>query len=131
MRKVKSVIWVSPNDCIPPHGLDMQSSRDYNKVDMLTEEFKKNGFDLNMPALVGYPLNGKIQLLSGTHRLLAAANAGIKIPVAMWLRSYVERLWGTESWVTLIEDMPVTKLLELEYEHEKDMSKFEPVILEY
>jgi hypothetical protein len=114
MRKVRQYIWVDPKDCIPPHGLDMESKRDYEKVERLTKEFKANGFDLNMPALVGYPLEDKIQLLSGTHRHLAAIKAGIKLPITLWLRSDVERMWGTELWVGLIDDIPVKKLEAME-----------------
>lgn len=110
MRKVKQYIWADPDDCFPPHGLDMESRRDYEKVERLTREFKANGFDLNMPALVGYALDGKIQLLSGTHRHLAAKQAGIKLPITLWLRSDVERMWGTELWANVIEDIPVKDL---------------------
>jgi hypothetical protein len=114
MNKHKVLLWVDADDCDPPHGLDMQSKHDYLKVAMLAEAFVTNGFDRNCAALVGYPLNGRIQLLSGTHRHLAAKQAKTKLPVTLWLRSYVEALWGTEQWDLLIEDISVNNLLEYE-----------------
>lgn len=113
MRKAQFFVWLHPDDCTPPHGLDMQSRRDANKVDMLREAFLKDGFNMSMPALVGYPKDGKIQLLSGTHRHMAAQQAGILLPVTMWLRDDVERLWGTDEWSRLIQDIPVNNLKEL------------------
>lgn len=112
-RRAKVFVLVLPDDCEPPHGLDLKSAHDADKVAWLTEEFRQNGFDYNQPALVGYPLgNGKIQLLSGTHRHLAAKQAGIKLPVTLWLRSDIERMWGTELWLKVIEDIPVKDLEE-------------------
>lgn len=110
----KVLVWVDPSDCDPPHGLDMQSKHDHTKVAMLTEVFQATGFDRNCAALVGYPLNGRIQLLSGTHRHLAAVQAGIQLPVTLWLRSYVEAMWGTEHWDGLIEDISVNDLMAYE-----------------
>jgi hypothetical protein len=109
-RRANHFIWVSAEDCDPPHGLDMSWKHDAEKVAALTEAFKTNGFDKNMPALIGYPNEGRIQLLSGTHRHLAAKQAGIKLPVVIVLRSIVEASWGTDKWNDLIEDIPVNKL---------------------
>lgn len=109
-RRARILVWVDPRDCTAPHGLDMQTERDANKVEDLRQQFEERGFDINCSALVGYPLNGKIQLLSGTHRHLAAKQAGILLPVTLWLRSDVERMWGTELWDRVIEDIPVSDL---------------------
>lgn len=111
-RKEYVLVWVNPDDCIPPHGLDMDAYRDACKVETLRKEFEKNGFGPNYPALVGYPLDGRIQLLSGTHRHLAAKKAKILIPVTLWLRSDVERMWGTELWSEVIQDIPVSDLIQ-------------------
>lgn len=105
------LLWIDPTDCDPPHGLDMEGERDRIKVYSLMDAFLHEGFNLNCAALVGYPLNGRIQLLSGTHRHRAALMAGTKLPVTLWLRSYVEAMWGTEDWLKLIEDIPVKNLL--------------------
>lgn len=110
-RKVCNYLLLHPEDCEAPHGLDLSpGSRDSTKVHWLTEAFSRRGFDHTEPALVGYPLDGKVQLLSGTHRLEAAKRAGIRIPVMMRLRSEVEAAWGTEKWNSLINDIPVKDL---------------------
>lgn len=111
-RTARQFIWVDPTDCFAPHSLDMYSKRDNEKVENLKNAFEKSGFDLNEPALVGYPLENGIQLLSGTHRHLAAKLAGIKLPVSLWLRSDIERTWGTELWTDVIADIPVRELEE-------------------
>jgi hypothetical protein len=103
-------MWVDPSDCNPPHSLDMDSKHDYEKVAMLREAFDKNGFDKKKAALVGYPLDGKIQLMSGTHRHYAASQIGMKLPVTIWLRSDIEESWGTDEWNNKIADIPVCEL---------------------
>lgn len=110
--KARCLIWVEPKDCVPPHGLDMQWEHDRWKVAALEEDFRNNGFDVSKSALVGYILDGKIQLLSGTHRHLAAQRAGIQLPVTLWLRSDVQACWGTDLWPTVIADIPVEELLD-------------------
>jgi len=113
MRFAKHYILADPSDCDPPHGLDLSpGSRDSIKVERLAQCFQEQGFDPNEPALVGYPRDGRIQLLSGTHRHEAAKRAGIQLPITLKLRSVVEAAWGTEAWDELIKDIPV---LELEY----------------
>jgi predicted NAD-dependent protein-ADP-ribosyltransferase YbiA (DUF1768 family) len=111
-RFARQYILAHPDDCDPPHGLDLTpGSRDSLKVEALTEAFLKNGFDPNEPALVGYALNGRIQLLSGTHRHEAAKRAGILLPIKMHLRSVVEAAWGMPGWLEkLIVDVPVKDL---------------------
>lgn len=106
---------LSAEDCEPPHGLDLTlGSRDLNKVEKLQECFISQGFDLNKPALIGYPKDGVIQLLSGTHRHEAAKRAGIKLPVSIFPRSIVEAYWGTDKWNDLILDIPVKQLTLME-----------------
>lgn len=80
-RYARLFVWMHPIDLDPPHGLDLEpGSRDSLKVEALTEAFAKDGFDRDEPALVGYPLNGRIQLATGTHRHEAASRAGIRLP---------------------------------------------------
>lgn len=111
MRYARLYILAHPSDCDPPHGLDLTpGSRDSLKVEMLEEAFQKKGFDPEAPALVGYPIDGRIQLLSGTHRHEAARRADIYLPISLKLRSVVEGSWGTDRWIDLIEDVPVKKL---------------------
>lgn len=111
MRYAKHYVLLDPSDCDPPHGLDLEpGSRDSIKVEFLTNCFLKDGFDPDQPALVGYPRDGRIQLLSGTHRHEAAKRANIKLPVTLKLRSIVEAAWGTPAWDELIQDIPVKDL---------------------
>lgn len=106
------VLFLDPQDCDPPHGLDLSSEHDWQKCKMLAEAFMEKGFDFSKSALVGYPYNGRIQLLSGTHRHQAALWTGTKLPVTPWLRSDVEMSWGLlEKWLRVMRDIPVLELL--------------------
>ncbi len=110
-RFARRYVLLHPDDCDAPHGLDLEpGSRDSMKVEGLTEAFARDGFDRTMPALVGYPLNGRVQLASGTHRHEAAKRAGIRLPVKLTLRSQVEAMWGTPAWEAFIEDLSVESL---------------------
>jgi hypothetical protein len=111
-RTGRCFVWVNPCDCEPPHGLDLtEGSRDSIKVNHLEAQFRVVGFGEDFPALVGYVLDGKIQLLSGTHRHEAARRAGVMLPVTLWLRSDVEGAWGVpEEWAKLIADVPLKEL---------------------
>jgi hypothetical protein len=126
-RNAPIVVWVDPQDCIAPHGLDMDSFRDANKVAYLRQQFEDHGFDTNYSALVGYPLDGKIQLLSGTHRHLAAKQANIRLPVTIWLRSDIESIWGTELWNKAIQDIPVKELMQYPVEDGLRLSPYERI----
>jgi hypothetical protein len=111
MRYARQYLLADPSDCLPPHSLDLTAgSRDSIKVEYLEEAFRTSGFDPKEPALVGYPLEGKIQLLSGTHRHEAARRAEIQLPIRMVLRSLVEAAWATGEWEDIIEDVPVEYL---------------------
>lgn len=108
---IELVKWLSAEDLDPPHGLDMSSKHDADKVEMLERKFKSEGFDKRYPALIGYPLGGRIQLLSGTHRHAAATRTGVKLPVVLWLRSDIEKNWGNlTKWERIIQDIPVSEL---------------------
>lgn len=110
-RRARLYILVHPDDCDPPHGLDLTlGGRDARKVALLAEAFARAGFDRNKPALMGYPKDGRIQLLSGTHRHEAARLVDMRLPVVMYMRSVVEAVWGTPAWAELIEDIPVKEL---------------------
>jgi len=105
------VTWVDPADCDPPHGLDLTMPRHFNKVNMLVAAFLERGFDTSYSALVAYPLNGRLQLLSGTHRHEAAKRAGIKLPLTIWLRTDIETTWGhLDEWRRVMQDIPVAVL---------------------
>lgn len=114
------ITWVDADDCYPPHGLDLTTAHDAEKVNMLMEAFATEGFDKSKPALVGYPFDGKVQLLSGTHRHEAARRVGIQLPVTLWLQSSIEDAWGLPTWVRVVKDIPVE---ELEHWTREDLEK--------
>jgi hypothetical protein len=83
----------------------------------LVDAFRKDGFNKDHPALVGYVLNGRIQLLSGTHRHCSAQAIGMKIPVTLWLGSQIDQSWGTlEEWAKIMKDIPVKRLEQVDVE---------------
>lgn len=106
------IVWLDAEDCDPPHGLDMESEHDLYKVIDLGNDFLiYGGFDCSKSALVGYVKAGRVQLLSGTHRHMAALNTDTKLPVVLWLGSDIEKAWGDlEKWRKVIEDIPVSTL---------------------
>jgi hypothetical protein len=94
-------LWLDTADCDPPHGYHEP------KVQRLVEALGFVGFDPRAPALVGYPLDGRVQLLSGTHRHEACRRLGLRVPVQLRLRSDVERAWGDVSvWEKIMEAEP-------------------------
>lgn len=54
--------------------------------------------------LVGYWVSGgKVQLLNGTHRVMAAAIAKVPVPVVIHAYDYVEYVWGDlQEWTRLM-----------------------------
>lgn len=92
------VDWVSVAECDPPHGV----SHPDHAIE-LANQFAASGWDPSCPALVGYPWQGRIQLLSGSHRWIAAGIAGIQIPVVIVPFKHVDRCWGDlRAWATLM-----------------------------
>jgi NADPH-dependent ferric siderophore reductase len=71
----------------------------------LVVAFKQDkGWDKTKPALVGYwNEEGKIQLINGTHRRMAAIRANIAVPVVIHSFDFVKSMWGTEGWNDLME----------------------------
>ncbi len=128
---MRCFVLADPWDCVPPHTLDLGWNHDREKVEALVAAFTLAGFDEQEPALVGYPRDGRIQLLTGTHRCEAARRAGIKLPVTLWLRSDVEATWGTDLWPTVIKDIPVRDLRHLAVPGGKRVSQYGPATIEY
>lgn len=94
----EGVSWLSPSSCLPPHRVARPE-----QVEALAAAFREAGWDVQQPALVGYPWGEGIQLLSGTHRHAAAAQAGIKIPVKIVPYREVQWSWGhLERWLELM-----------------------------
>lgn len=97
-----ALIWVDPADCDPPHKAEQK------KMQKFVEAFEAAGFNENHPAVIGYPFNGRIQLLSGSHRHAAALKTGTKLPVTMWLQSDIQRAWGNlEEWAKVMKQVAV------------------------
>jgi len=112
MSKGILLAWMEPDDCIPPHRVGH-----FDKFDELTEIFlkKEGGWDLNEPVLIGYPFEGRIQLLSGSHRWAAAKKAGIKIPVLVRQRSKIEEVFGNlDEWEKVMRSVPAKETFNYE-----------------
>lgn len=90
--------WLDPQACDPPHGVTHPDK----EVD-LAREFHVRGWHPDHPALVGYELGRRVQLLSGSHRWAAAKMAGIKIPVVVHPEATIVRAYGDlDAWKTLM-----------------------------
>ena len=84
--------WCEMGSLDPPHRVTHPE-----RVDLLSLSLSVSGW--RGPSLVGYPLDGRVQLLSGTHRLAAARHLGwLGVPVRILTREAVERAWGTDAW---------------------------------
>ena len=91
--------WLPPSACFPPHRVTHPE-----KLIQLHRDFITEGWDMSQPFLVGYPYGEGIQLISGSHRWAAAAEAGIKIPVKIVPYHEVWASWGNlERWGNLLQ----------------------------
>jgi ParB-like chromosome segregation protein Spo0J len=85
-----TITLITPALLTPPHRVSHPE-----KLAELAERFVERGWGENQEALVGYPIDGSIQLLSGTHRHGAALLAGLEaIPVVVRAREEVEAAFG-------------------------------------
>ena len=91
---------LSPDECMPPH-----SAKREEVVVSLANYFYNKGWGRGFPALLGYPWEGKIQLLSGSHRWAAAKMAGLeKVPVLVYPYETIDKAWGhSELWRELMK----------------------------
>jgi hypothetical protein len=68
---------------------------------MLTRSFQTDGW--NGPPLTGYTMTAGIQLISGSHRIIAAKDAGFAtVPVRLYSESYIKQIWGTPEWIEVM-----------------------------
>lgn len=94
-----TITWLDPASCEPPHGVT-HPEKHYE----LVREFRQRGWSRAHPVLVGYEIDNRVQLLSGSHRWAAAHDACIKIPVVIKPRSVVFHAWGDlAAWKALME----------------------------
>jgi ParB-like chromosome segregation protein Spo0J len=100
------ITWVDPYQCRPPHRVSHPE-----KVAKLAAAFYTDGWGAGFPALVGYPHYGKIQLLSGSHRWVAAQRAQLRrIPVVIYPLELVSDSWGDlPLWAELMRPVLVLK----------------------
>lgn len=84
--------------CDPPHRVTHE-----DKLIELANEFAVNGWSRDHPVLVGYVLEGRIQLLSGSHRFAAARMNNLPVPVLVWPYEAVKDAWGTEGWAGIMD----------------------------
>jgi hypothetical protein len=89
------LIYVHPNQCIPPHKVTHEE-----KLEKLIHSIQNNGWD--GPSLLGYVLDDKIQLISGSHRWAAMDFLDFLIPVDLKDFSYVHCVYGTKEWEDLM-----------------------------
>lgn len=92
-------VWLSPLDCSPPHRVTHPE-----KFSELITEFCARGWDESNPRLLGYfwPEDGRVQLISGSHRWAAALCAEIDIPVDVYPFEFIQEIWGTQRWLELL-----------------------------
>lgn len=93
--------WLATTECAPPHRVT-----DWDKCYALRDGLKETGWRHDCPVLLGYPFEGTVQLISGSHRWAAARLLERSCPV--WVLPYetVAELWGTEAWVELVAQPP-------------------------
>jgi hypothetical protein len=100
------ITWLPVEACDPPHGV----ARPDQVVD-LANAFVRGGWGRGQPALVGYRYEGRVQLLSGSHRWAAALLAGLeRIPVILREEADVRTSWGVNdltAWKQIMTSEPV------------------------
>ena len=96
------VQWVHTVSCDPPHRVTHP-----DHVEWLIDALRRDGWD--GPALLGYWLDGRIQLLSGSHRWAACQFDGRRMPVVLRPFGDIEQLYGTDGWVAMIQSPPVVQ----------------------
>lgn len=95
---MKQLQWLHPQACTPPHAVGRPE-----QVEELAHQFQTSGWDRSKPALIGYPWEGSVQLLSGSHRWAASVQAQLEaIPVVVVDFALVDRAWGTDEWAELM-----------------------------
>lgn len=93
--------WLPLTLCDPPHSVSRP-----NQVIDLANDFQETGW--YGPALVGYPIEGRIQLLTGSHRYAAASLCKKQtVPVYLVRLSEIEAFWGNlDQWSRILNSAP-------------------------
>lgn len=95
--------WLRPEQCDPPHRVT-----DEDRLGALVEALT-DGWGVGQPALIGYHIDGRVQLISGSHRHAAARINDQRIPVKVYSCSFIQSIWGTDDWLTLLASPPTVK----------------------
>lgn len=99
----KAVVWIETWRCDPPHRITHPE-----KYDELRSEFIARGWGDGCPALLGYSLDGRVQLVSGSQRWAAAHDAGLKqIPVVVVSYDDAREFWGSDQWIAWVQKPPM------------------------
>lgn len=97
------VYWLQWRVCDPPHRVTNEQHRD----DLI--EALRAGW--NGPALVGYELGDKCQLLSGSHRHDASRILDRLMPVRLFNRSVPTEAYGDlDKWRAMMDSAPHIEL---------------------
>ena len=90
---------ISPGGCHPPHKVTHPE-----KLKELIEAFRTTGWDMRNGTLVGYRWeDGRVQLITGSHRHAAAKEVGLAIPVKIVSYEAVWEAWGdVPRWLRLL-----------------------------
>jgi ParB-like chromosome segregation protein Spo0J len=90
------VSQVSVALCSPPHRITHEE-----KLRSLTQSMRQGGW-VGRP-LIGYTAASGIQLISGSHRIVAAKDAGLAtVPVKVYTENYIKQIWGTDEWLEVM-----------------------------
>ena len=93
------VVLLHADECWPPHKVSRSE-----QVCQLEEQFRVEGWGAGYPNLVGYPWEGRIQLLNGSHRWAAANQIHMPVPVVVVSYEQVEQAWGNlEEWQQIMQ----------------------------
>lgn len=96
------IVWLAPPDCDPPHPVTRSA-----KLEALIRDLQQHGWRRGHPALLGYPLEDRVQLLTGAHRWAACVELQRLIPVDLMAHETVVLQWGDDDWITLVNSPPL------------------------
>lgn len=89
------IVWMPAEMCAPPHRVTHPD----RLADLITA-IERDGW--NGPMLLGYWLDGKVQLISGSHRWAAATALHRQLPVWLHDYEYIRGIYGTHEWMELM-----------------------------
>lgn len=100
----RTITWLGTDQLDPPHRVTHPEH-----ADALTADMARVGWRMGAPACLGYDLNGRVQLISGSHRWEACRRLGRLMPVVVMPYAEVAALWGTDAWVSMVLNPPAVR----------------------